>query len=79
VRDAFLAADPAAQTAFTPHREGKWLADLFLLGRQRLMRLGVSRIHGGGLCTARDPGRFYSYRRDKTTGRMAVLIWLSAD
>ena len=76
VRDAFLAADPAASAAFRPHREGKWLSDLFLLARQRLAHLGVLRIFGGGVCTVRDPARFYSYRRDKTTGRMAALIWL---
>jgi YfiH family protein len=77
VRDAFLAADAAAAAAFTPHREGKWLADLFLLGGQRLARAGVHRIYGGGLCTVSDPARFYSYRRDRTTGRMAALIWLA--
>ncbi len=77
VRDAFLAADAAAAAAFTPHREGKWLADLFLLGGQRLARAGVHRIYGGGLCTFSDPARFYSYRRDRTTGRMAALIWLA--
>jgi YfiH family protein len=76
VREAFLAPDPAASAAFRPHREGKWLADLFLLARQRLARLGVRRIFGGELCTVRDASRFYSYRRDKTTGRMAALIWL---
>jgi YfiH family protein len=77
VRDAFLAADAAAAAAFTPYREGKWLADLFLLGGQRLARAGVHRIYGGGLCTVSDPARFYSYRRDRTTGRMAALIWLA--
>ena len=77
VRDAFLAADAAAAAAFTPHREGKWLADLFLLGGQRLARAGVHRIYGGGVCTVSDPARFYSYRRDRTTGRMAALIWLA--
>ena len=77
VRDAFLAADAAAAAAFTPHREGKWLADVFLLGGQRLARAGVHRIYGGGLCTVSDPARFYSYRRDRMTGRMAALIWLA--
>lgn len=77
VRDAFVLADPAADKAFKPHREGKWLADLFLLARQRLARQGVRRIFGGGLCTFGDAARFYSYRRDKTTGRMAALIWLA--
>lgn len=76
VRDAFLAENPAAYSAFKPHREGKWLADLFALARQRLAARGVTRVYGGGLCTYSDARRFYSYRRDKTTGRMAALIWL---
>jgi purine-nucleoside/S-methyl-5'-thioadenosine phosphorylase / adenosine deaminase len=76
VRDAFLAADPGAGDAFTPYREGKWRADLFVLARRRLARCGVKQIYGGGLCTYRDAARFYSYRRDRTTGRMAALIWL---
>ena len=76
VRDAFLAADPDAHDAFIPHSEHKWLADLFVLARRRLTSCGVTRIYGGGMCTYRDPARFYSYRRDRTTGRMAALIWL---
>jgi YfiH family protein len=75
VHDAFVNADPAARSAFKPYREGKWLADLFELARQRLGRCGVARIHGGGVCTYRDPARFYSYRRDGMTGRMAAMIW----
>jgi len=78
VRDAFLGADPQARLAFTPHAPGKWLADLFALARQRLARAGVARVSGGGTCTYSDPSRFFSYRRDRTTGRMAALIWLAA-
>jgi YfiH family protein len=77
VRDAFLAADRAAAAAFKPLGAGKWLADLFGLARQRLAACDVREIYGGGLCTYRDPARFYSYRRDKMTGRMAALIWLA--
>ena len=76
VRDAFLATDAGAAEAFQPHRESKWLADLYKLARRRLARCGVSRIYGGDLCTFRNAARFYSYRRDRTTGRMAALIWL---
>ncbi len=75
VRDAFLAVDSAAEIAFKPLRQGKWLANLFQLARQRLALCGVQQVFGGGLCTYSDPRRFYSYRRDKTTGRMAALIW----
>lgn len=75
VRDAFLAGDARAEAAFRPRSPGKWMADLFLLARQRLARCGVTRIHGGDLCTHSDPRRFYSYRRDGATGRMAALIW----
>lgn len=78
VRDAFLDVETAAADAFKPHREGKWLADLCRLARQRLARCGVQRVFGEELCTYRDPARFYSYRRDKVTGRMAALIWLDA-
>ncbi|HBG29291.1 MAG TPA: hypothetical protein DDW98_01470, partial [Gammaproteobacteria bacterium] len=56
-------------------RGDRWRADLTLLARQRLNRLGVNGVWGGQWCTASDPDRFFSYRRDGTTGRMAALIW----
>ena len=55
--------------------ETKNLADLYGLARQRLAAAGVAGIHGGGFCTASEE-RFFSFRRDQTTGRMASLIWL---
>lgn len=76
VRGAFLRHDPAAAAAFTP-RADQYLADLYLLARQRLHALGVQQVYGGAFCTYSDPERFYSYRRDGMTGRMASLIWLS--
>ena len=54
----------------------KWLADIYLLARQRLALIGVERVYGGGLCTYGDSERFFSYRRDGATGRMASLVWL---
>lgn len=75
VRDAFVERDARSQAAFVPHAPGKWLADLFLLARQSLQRAGVEDIHGGGMCTYSEAERFFSYRRDRTTGRMAALIW----
>lgn len=65
--------------AFTPiiGTPGKYLADLYLLARDRLRALGIEQIDGGGFCTANDPERFFSYRRDKVTGRFASLIWIA--
>jgi len=76
VRDAFLAKLPTTTLAFQATRQGHWLADLYQLARQILATQGVREIYGGEFCTYSDPTRFYSYRRDKITGRMASLIWL---
>jgi YfiH family protein len=78
VRDAFVAADAGACAAFVPGAPGKWLADLYLIARRRLERVGATRVFGGGFCTHREAGRFFSHRRDRVTGRMASLIWLEA-
>lgn len=77
VRAAFLGSSPAAATAFQPTASGKWLADIYLLARQRLAREGVERVFGGNFCTVTEAGRFFSYRRDGQTGRMASMIWLA--
>nr|VFK22956.1 MAG: conserved hypothetical protein [Candidatus Kentron sp. MB]VFK26559.1 MAG: conserved hypothetical protein [Candidatus Kentron sp. MB]VFK74550.1 MAG: conserved hypothetical protein [Candidatus Kentron sp. MB] len=85
VRDTFIQEHAAATRAFSPQAFSprvcspmgdRWLADLYLLARQRLQRLGVRAIHGGGFCTYRDRERFFSYRRDGVTGRMASVIYL---
>jgi polyphenol oxidase len=77
VRDAFIARDHGMAAAFLPiaAQPGKYLADIYLLARKTLACIGVTRVAGGGLCTVTDAERFYSYRRDGTTGRMASLIW----
>lgn len=77
VRATFVAHDPAAGSAFRSKGDGKFLADIYLLARQRLAGLGVTAVYGGGLCTVADRDRFYSYRRDGATGRMASLVWLA--
>lgn len=76
VRDVFMQHNAAAATAFTPHAE-KYLADIYSLAHQRLSALGVHQVYGGQYCTFSDPHRFFSYRRDGQTGRMATLIWLN--
>ena len=75
---AFCGPDPGAATCFAPHRDEKWLADLYGLARRRLGRAGVSAVAGGGHCTMTEASRFFSFRRDRDTGRMATLIWLGA-
>jgi polyphenol oxidase len=77
VYEAFLRQDVAAQVAFVPNRPGHWLLDLYAVARQRLSRNGITHIFGGGFCTYSDAERFYSYRRDRTTGRMGAFIWLA--
>jgi YfiH family protein len=72
---AFARADAGASHSFTPAAPGKWLCDLPALARRALQRSGVTRIYGGDLCTYSDAQRFFSYRRDRETGRMAALIW----
>lgn len=77
VRQEFLAKAPEAATAFVAQASGKWLADIYALARQRLAAAGVTRVYGGEWCTVNDASRFFSYRRDGVTGRMATLIWLA--
>ncbi|MGI4814771.1 MAG: peptidoglycan editing factor PgeF [Janthinobacterium lividum] len=89
VREAYLdAALPAERDAtsraFQPisferaaplHGGTKYLGDLLALATLRLARVGCSDIDAAACCTVTDR-RFYSYRRDGVTGRMASFIWL---
>lgn len=80
VKQQFIQQDPQAEKAFERDKsavenEQKFLADLYLLATQRLNRLGISTISGGDYCTYNQKEYFFSYRRDKQTGRMASLIW----
>ena len=77
VREAFIGGHEEDAFAFTPDNTGSWRADLQMLAANRLRRLGVF-FAGGNHCTFYDDELFYSYRRDKHTGRMANLIWLSS-
>jgi YfiH family protein len=79
VRDAFEGhgADQPGMLVRDPTDIQKWLADLAGLAVWRLNRMGVERVENSGLCTVSDPeSRFFSYRRDRQTGRMATLAWL---
>ena len=85
VKSSFLAAASASSSAlveasFAPHpvNPDRYLANLYLLAKQRLATVGVGSVYGGGHCTFSDSASFYSYRRDGQTGRMASLIYLNA-
>ncbi len=74
VREAFgLDAASAFRAGPAP---GKWWADLPALARQRLRAAGVERVAGGTWCTHGDATRFFSFRRDRLTGRHAASIWI---
>lgn len=93
VREQFIEKDSRATLAFKPldHKTAdKWLCNLYLIAKQRLNKLGVTQIYGAGdheiddenhhenFCTYTDETRFFSFRRDNVTGRMASLIWLES-
>jgi len=77
VRDIFLTHDVVASQAFLPSPQGRWMADLYGLAKQRLAAVGVTQVYGGQYCTHQDAQRFFSYRRDGVTGRMAAMIWMN--
>ena len=60
-------------------KPNKWLANIYQLARNQLEAHGVSEISGGEFCTYAQQDLFYSYRRDSQTGRMASLIWKTAN
>lgn len=76
VRRTFLAQSPAHASGFQAQAAGKWLADLSALARQKLAALGVTAVTDSGVCTYTSAD-FYSYRREKVTGRMASMIWIA--
>ncbi len=74
VREAMRKADPEADRAFQHAQGDRLLADIYLLARHRLERVGV-KVSGSTWCTF-DDARLHSYRRDGAlSGRMATLIW----
>lgn len=76
VRDAFIKQSSDLALGFTQYGE-KFLADIYLLARKKLQAVGISSIYGGSFCTVSDKNRFFSYRREGKTGRMASLIWIN--
>ncbi|OQX36943.1 MAG: multi-copper polyphenol oxidoreductase [Oceanospirillales bacterium LUC14_002_19_P2] len=78
VREAFLAHDPEAESAFVAGQGDRWFADIYTLARQRLTAMGIYDVYGGDYCTVRQEELFFSYRRDGAkSGRLASVIWLA--
>jgi hypothetical protein len=77
VRDAFVARSAKLAGCFAGNERGRFQADLYGLATAVLAEAGVTAVHGGGWCTASEDQRFFSFRRDGTTGRMATLAWLA--
>lgn len=79
LRNHFIDLDYSYKTVFKPNRPGHYLMDLYEIARIQLRKLGITAIYGGEHCTYREDELFYSFRRDKATGRMATMIWLSEE
>ncbi|STT56060.1 membrane protein [Klebsiella pneumoniae] len=75
VRDAFMAKDEDAHRAFRPAGENILLISTNWRGSV-WQTSALSRFSAGDRCTLSEKDDFFSYRRDKTTGRMASFIWL---
>ncbi len=75
LRNAFVNKATEFDIAFRPTNQDKYLADIYQLASIELSMLGISKIYGGNYCTMSNTEKFYSYRRDGETGRMATLIW----
>jgi YfiH family protein len=79
VRSAFIAVNPEDEEAFVEASSDRWMADIYALARSRLNKRNIGFIGGGDRCTVSEPERFFSYRRDGETGRMASLIWIDEE
>ncbi len=77
VFDIFTQRDPQSALAFESTEADHYLADIYLLAKQQLSEFAITQVYGGDRCTFNEPDRFFSYRRDGETGRMASMIWLN--
>ena len=74
---AFVDKNSKNKSAFVKTGKHHYLCDIYQLARIELRSVGVAQIAGENYCTYSESQRFYSYRRQRNTGRMASLIWLS--
>ena len=75
VAEEFLSIDDVHENAFQIQENNKYLANIYQIAKNILIKNNVTQIYGGQHCTFTENKKFYSYRRDGETGRMATLIW----
>jgi len=75
VLEQFVSIDEIHRNAFIKQNNRKYLANIYQLAKNILGKNNVEDIYGGGHCTYSENDKFYSYRRDGETGRMATLIF----
>ena len=73
---AFVDENRENESAFVKTRKHHYLCDIYQLARIELQSVGVTQVAGENYCTYSEDQRFYSYRRQRNTGRMASIIWL---
>ncbi|NOQ87589.1 MAG: peptidoglycan editing factor PgeF [Gammaproteobacteria bacterium] len=77
VLHAFVSKNSINKTAFVATSQDRYLCDIYQLAHIELQSIGIGQAAGGGYCTYSEAHRFYSYRKQQNTGRMASLIWLT--
>lgn len=73
VRAKFIQNHDSFNSAFTVKTNGQYIADLHEIAKLQLERLGINQISTLPECTYSND-KYYSYRKNPITGRMATLI-----
>jgi hypothetical protein len=68
--------DKSLSVAFSKNTNGRWNASLKTMIYRELENREIRNISCADLCTYDQSADFFSYRREKTTGRMASMIWI---
>ena len=77
VKQEFVSLTSKNSDCFAAQDNGKYLCDIYKLARLQLKDFGVVHISGGNYCTVKQEDKFFSYRRNGQTGRMASMIWFN--
>ena len=74
VYETYLQSNSEFRKAFAAKQAGKWDLDIYQAAKIVLEAADIPHIYGGTFCTYRDAKRFFSFRRNQNTGRMATII-----